>query len=234
MRVLIFGLSFASIFCAMMAMRQGPPASSSPLQVTPERVDLGRLRQNRQAVGRFELRNTGTTPIRIREVFGSCSCTSHELSSPDVPPGESVELSLTYDSGVSRGDTKTNATVYYVVEGERQLRFVTCPMNALVEPNIAWSPPRLQLNRETKTTAQITLRPEQIERFEVLDVSATHRAFSVNARAGRDPDQPCVIDVVFDPAVWGERSGESEVIVRTDDPVAPLLRIPVQVVSGNP
>jgi hypothetical protein len=51
----------------------------------------------------FKLTNIGDANLHISQVLTSCGCTSSELSSNDVAPGESVDLNLKLDLHMQRG-----------------------------------------------------------------------------------------------------------------------------------
>ena len=228
-RALIGVLSTAAVTCVAMALHVAEPRSRGPLHVAPERVDLGSLDQGQEYAGEFTLRNTSARVVRVTEIYGSCSCTAHELSDAELAPEEAARLTLTYDSGVSRGNVSTDATLYYVVEGEKQLRFVNCVLTGHVEPKIAFSPERLQFEQGSDANGVVVLRPHRIEAFHVTALGATHSAFSAAMNHDRDPRSECPIRVTFDAGAWGARDGEAELVIRTDDAVAPLLRIPILV-----
>jgi hypothetical protein len=66
-------------------------------------VSLGDLREGETTEYRIGLRNTDTEPWVILEARGTCGCTEIDYPKAPVRPGETVTLTLRYDSGGQSG-----------------------------------------------------------------------------------------------------------------------------------
>src|SRR3989344_3376596 len=73
----------------------------------------------------FFVENTGTLPLEIESVSTSCGCTSAEVSSNTIPPGERTELTVQYDPSVHPGLVGDIKRVVYIQSND--------PLNEEVE-----------------------------------------------------------------------------------------------------
>ncbi len=162
-------------------------------------------------------------------MYGGCSCTAHELSASIIQPSEEATLTLTYSSESSRGPVSTNATVYYFVEPELQLRTLKCTLVGEVEPNIRLSSERLQFSSDETHRQVVQLRPGRLDAFRIQRSSATHPAFTVTQMPGSESD----VQVEFDASAWKPVHGPAELVIVTSDKVAPVLRIPLLVTEAD-
>ncbi len=55
--------------------------------------------------------NTGTAPLRITRIKTSCGCTASKLDQTEIAPGESVPMTVTYDSTKLRQRVGTTVTI---------------------------------------------------------------------------------------------------------------------------
>jgi len=65
----------------------------------------------KQAVGRFKYENVGQTPVRISSVHPSCGCTAARILKDTVAPGESGEITVTFNIGDRTGTQSRDVTV---------------------------------------------------------------------------------------------------------------------------
>ncbi len=74
--------------------------------------DFGVVGQNTTVVHEFPFHNVGGSILQIESVESSCGCTASLLSSDSIAPGETGVLEVSFDSGLRRGTTTNNLTVY--------------------------------------------------------------------------------------------------------------------------
>ncbi len=60
----------------------------------------------------FVLTNSGKTDLNIRKTKASCGCTVPKLATKDLKPGESVDLSVTFNSAGRKGTQIKTVTIY--------------------------------------------------------------------------------------------------------------------------
>jgi LEA14-like dessication related protein len=61
-------------------------------------VDIGRVREGETVLYTAAIRNTGTTPLVIKEISTSCGCTSVEYEKQPIAPTAESPLSLRLDT----------------------------------------------------------------------------------------------------------------------------------------
>jgi hypothetical protein len=199
-------------------------AKAPSLQVSPQRAELGPLAQGRAYVAQFVLRNRTFETIVIRRVELSCACTSHAIDRIILAPGEQARLDLTWATRTARGAVSTHADVYFTV-GNGKLERVACGVAGHVVPNIRVEPESLVFTPDVAARQRVVLTPQNIAGFRVLDVGGTHPALRVTLLPEEDSSAAAVLEVEFDPSRLRTPPRHLEVVVITDDPVVPRLRL---------
>ena len=74
-------------------------------------VDLRPAVGDKEAVGHFKYKNTGDKPIRFKSVRSSCGCTTAQSQKDEVGPGESGEITATFQIGDRTGAQAKTVTV---------------------------------------------------------------------------------------------------------------------------
>lgn len=70
--------------------------------------DFGKIKQGDQVECAFKVTNTGNEPLIIENAKGSCGCTVPEYPKEPIPPGESRDIKVKFNSaGKSNANTKT-------------------------------------------------------------------------------------------------------------------------------
>ncbi len=66
---------------------------------------------DKEAVGHFKYKNTGNTPIHFKSVHSSCGCTTAQSQKDQVAPGDSGEITATFNIGDRTGTQVKSVTV---------------------------------------------------------------------------------------------------------------------------
>ncbi len=74
-------------------------------------IELHPSAADKQAVGHFKYQNTGKTPIHFKSVHASCGCTTAQTQKDEVPPGQSGEITATFNIGDRTGTQVKTVTV---------------------------------------------------------------------------------------------------------------------------
>ncbi len=69
--------------------------------------DFGQIKQSVPVTATFEFVNTGSAPLVISQVQGSCGCTATEYSKEPIQPGKSSKIVATYNAAVPGAFHKT-------------------------------------------------------------------------------------------------------------------------------
>jgi hypothetical protein len=74
------------------------PASNAKMEFQTLEVDYGTIEQGADPFRVFEFTNTGTDPLLITNAKGSCGCTVPTYPKEPIPPGETGEIKVRYDT----------------------------------------------------------------------------------------------------------------------------------------
>lgn len=84
----------------------------APKLVIPENsYEYGTIKKGDVIKHDFELRNEGKSNLLIRKVSSSCSCTVSDFKSKTIKPGESENITATFNSAGKNGETHTTITI---------------------------------------------------------------------------------------------------------------------------
>jgi uncharacterized protein DUF1573 len=74
-------------------------------------IELHPKPADKQAIGHFKYQNPGKTPVRFKSVHASCGCTTAQTQKDEVPPGQSGEITATFNIGDRTGTQIKTVTV---------------------------------------------------------------------------------------------------------------------------
>lgn len=100
------------LFATLLAVGIGITGFTAPkIRVDQAIYDFGEVIAGIAVTHTFVLTNTGDAPLVITKVQTSCGCTTTALSKTTLEPGESVELTATFDSTHYSGKVGKSITV---------------------------------------------------------------------------------------------------------------------------
>src|SRR3982751_2207504 len=102
MKTRIFAFTLSMIFCL---------SARAQLKWEQTSVELHPAAADKQAVGHFKYENTGKTPVHFKSVHASCGCTTAQSQKEEVPPGETGEITATFNIGDRTGTQVKTVTV---------------------------------------------------------------------------------------------------------------------------
>ena len=231
-RFVIAGMLLVSLFSALLAAQLGTKVAVPDLVAEPAQIDLERVEQGKSYKAKFLLRNSWQDELRIAEIVGSCSCTSHVLSLSRIPAGGQSQLTLTYDSGSSCGDISSKVTVFYFRTGERQLQKLECRILANVEPNISVSPNPVRFASGNRS-AVVQLKPQRIKSFQVFKVACSRAEITCKALDRQSLSDTLEVKLEVDVERLPSGIRTAELIIETSDAAVPMLRVPIQFAGGE-
>src|SRR5947207_433540 len=74
-------------------------------------IELHPTPTDKQAIGHFKYQNPGKTPVHFKSVHASCGCTTGQTQKDEAPPGESGEITATFNIGDRTGTQVKTVTV---------------------------------------------------------------------------------------------------------------------------
>lgn len=97
-------------------------ASPTTVRFDRDSLQLGAVKYGTSRKATFRFINTGVFPLIIRDVQSTCGCTSIKWGKHPVKPGESGEISVTFDPNSLGKFTKTLQVLCNVKEKVIHLR----------------------------------------------------------------------------------------------------------------
>lgn len=171
--------------------------------------DFGNILSDKTVTHKFSFTNKGEGTLIITSATGSCGCTVPALEKTEYKPGESGEISVTFNPHGREGNVAQRVTV---VSNDPEHPSTVLDINANVEP-LVWSEPKLAsfgkiAKGESKTlTIEVTGRTED---FRVLKAEFNQPPTNI----------PGVIatpmKVKINDPISGERNGQKVRTVKVD------------------
>jgi hypothetical protein len=92
---------------------QGPArfGARAELKWDKTEIELHPTPGDKQAVGHFKYQNTGKTPVHFKSVHASCGCMTAQTQKDEVRPGQSGEITATFNIGDRTGTQVKTVTV---------------------------------------------------------------------------------------------------------------------------
>lgn len=215
---------FILLFCMFSAASW---ASAPKIAVDQENFSFGQIYQGEKVEHTFHFQNTGDAPLNVEKVRTSCGCTAALLSETVIGPGETGEVSATFDSARFRGEVIK--TIYLYTDDP--LKPVTqLYIRGSVKPEIVQDPERVELGAiqpEVEKEVRVTLTNQGEKEIALPSIQVT--APELKAELSSDvllPGKAVQLLIKATPREGRERLS-GYVIVKTNSPYVPELRIPV-------
>ena len=189
----------------------------------PNRLNFGEISRSASAMTRkVELAPGDGGPLKpaLRPV-NSKGITA-ELR--EVEPGQRYEIDVTLNPPFESERVRTNLTL---VTGIDRAPTVTIPVYARVKPRIEARPARITIpgNRKADWEQAVRVLWEDEAPHRILEVTTDDPGLT--AKVAEENGQQQVTPVV--PQGYSSRGGQRALVIKTDDPLQPEVRVPVTV-----
>ncbi len=160
--------------------------STAQAQLTWEQkeIELFPKAGDAQAVAKFKYENKTDKPIQIKNVRSSCGCTVASLKKNDVQPGESGEVTATFDIGNRTGQQQKSITIEtdYLPEPVTNLVLKAKIADVLqIQPAfVFWE------NGEDPKPKTITVKAGKDIKVTKLDVTSSSPDFTTKVENGKE------------------------------------------------
>lgn len=108
--------------CTLGYAQQSASTNSGVFNFETETIDYGTITKNANGNRSFSFKNTGTSPIVITSVKGSCGCTVATKPNKPIMPNETAEIGVKYDTKRVGAFSKTITVVSNASEKSKVLR----------------------------------------------------------------------------------------------------------------
>ena len=117
---------FALVFSAnsqTVQIESGNPSSMAKFNWVATTHDFGKIEQGKPVIHEFTFTNSGSTPLVISNVKGSCGCTVTDYTKDPVAPGKTGVVKATFNAAAI-GAFNKSIRVTANVEGATETLFI--------------------------------------------------------------------------------------------------------------
>lgn len=226
-----------TLVCTLGLMLAGPPASA--LDCSESVAAKGEVKTGSALVHSFTLNNRGMGLLTITRVEASCGCLRRALSRTVLQPGDSATLTLDVNTLTQpAGPNRWQVVVGYRLEkpgSPPEMGEALLQMTATLKQEIAVAPPQLALSTAASANKPVSLvivvTDIRAQPLTVLKAGVTSPHLSVELGVRRqgatgESRQELTITLAAD-APAGQ--WDDVIVLTTNDPGYPDLRVPVRV-----
>ena len=96
------------------APRPAPKGVTAPLlEIPTASYDFGSIPKSPAVTHIFSVQNTGTADLVVSNMVTSCGCTTAEMSSSVIPPGQRADLTVTFNPSFHKTEGDTTRLVWF-------------------------------------------------------------------------------------------------------------------------
>ncbi len=208
---------------------------ADPLSSPVPAADRGEVRTGPPLTHTFEVVHTGPAPITVTGVESACGCLKPTISKPTLQPGERATVTVTVNTltqppGANTWGTRVRyrvaaANPSVVPDAELELK-----LSATLVREVSVTPPSLAISTASEATQTLTVTDVRATPLTVLSATTTnpHLTATVRAAATANGVLTQAVDLTVTKAYPPGQADET-VVLRTNDPGCPELRVPVKV-----
>lgn len=229
---IVFAIALLGYIATAAALWLPQDVTASPLVFTPDSHSLGEVEQQETFPLRFNVKNTGRTPVKLARVVSDCSCTVPAFVPQILAPQGQVEINAQFNTGNAVGLRQARISVDYRVEPAGPIARTKLVVSATVVPEYDVSPAVLRFTRGQSLTTHVYVRPTRglTSGLTILNVSTT-KPWLIPERsesAANQHDAIC-IPVSYEADSHRGNDDSAEIRVQTDSQRRPFFEVPVYV-----
>lgn len=201
-------------------VRRPPQSSPPPIEVQPGEIDFADVMPESHNITSVTLVNRGTEPLKVTDIRTSCNCTTTDLPTRVLMPGEPVQMEAALDADKFMGKMRRNIVIFCEGYAQPKQIYVNCWVNYGVRTIVRYDPPG------QFRTGEMSLESADGTPFTVLAANGEAPVFA----DGFDPttDEPrASYTLRVDLASIPESDLPKWYLVETDHPTAPVIDVRV-------
>jgi hypothetical protein len=176
------------LFLSCLAAAAGPR-----IAVSPNELDMGRIKPGAHSERQLTLANTGDAPLVIEGIMTSCPCATLSplpAAAATLAPGESLQLTVRYEAGE---DPAGSGAAIVIHSNDPNLPVVVTDLRFVVDVLVAVSPPDGIFwgfaPRGLPLSKELILAPGDVGKdIELLDVTASVPGITITSEMAEGPD----------------------------------------------
>ncbi len=110
--IAIFGLSLFLGLTDISATQAQETIKAAKISVSPESWDFGKVTEPKIQIHNFVVKNLGNDTLIIQGVNTTCDCTKAKISKNKLEPGETAELRVSFEPGLTSAQGKIKRNIY--------------------------------------------------------------------------------------------------------------------------
>ncbi len=190
--------------------------------------DFGLITQGKNAEYVFEFENTGDDTLVLQNVRPGCGCTTPRYSTQPIPPGETGEIQVIFNSTGKHGEFNKTVTITSNAINNQEVIYIR---GVIVEPNDEAATAKLknanialdrevykigQIENSTTSNFEITVKNTGSDTLKIIDVKSGCQCikYSFNQTNGVLPGQSGTLKLEYTPREIGPI--ESIIVIRTN------------------
>lgn len=188
--------------------------------------DFGKLHTLDPVKTTFVITNTGNEPLHVQRIDTSCDCTTAAIPQPFLKGGEHLTIEVVFDPKSQKGFVHKSA---YIISNDPKKSTLELSLEADIIPEILCTPDVLYFTQALRTrslTRRITVKASNGLPFKILSTIVENSpALTVQSKATELENH---LEITFDGSRLPEkeRHGQGFIILKTDHPKHPELKIP--------
>lgn len=220
----------ALILVSALALGQPPAALHCPAPVAAK----GEVKAGPPLVHTFDLAQAGAGTVTVTKVESACGCLRRALGAETLRAGEKTQLTVEVNTlAQPEGANRWQIAVGYLVAvpgAPPEHKELLLQITATLAREVAVSPPQLAFSTAGEATQSITIADKRAKPLTVTRAASSSEWLTVEvAPAGGEPRAQKVTVKLVPTAPPGHR--DELVVLYTDDPAYPELRVPVRVLK---
>ncbi len=201
-------------------------AIGTPVIVADEpEFNFGEQSNNQSIDHTFVIRNDGDSELRITNVRSSCGCTVGNITAREIPPGETSEITASYNLRGRRGRQRSVLTIESNDPEQRHLRLI---MSGYAMEPLSVRPSSVvfgQVAQGHRSLRQVELTGTPEQAFELANVQIDGNGFSVVEQEEIAPHQYRLTIETLPEGETGHR--RALLVVETTHPQVPRVQVPL-------
>lgn len=215
------------LLVSLICLSARPALAAPQILVEKQDFDFGETFEGEKVAYTFRFQNAGDQPLIIDRVRSSCGCTAALLSAKNVAAGEVAELKATFDSTQFSGAVVK--TIYLYSNDPRQ-PVTEFHLRGTVTRGAVFAPSRVELLNLTaggNGEAVVRLSNQGNQPLVIIGVRTTVAELTAELATreiapGKDAEIKVRVTIKE-----GAKRVNGYVLIQTDSPHAPELRLPV-------
>ena len=205
----------------------GPPAPAPKMVLSSNAWDFGTVKYGPVLEKKLTIRNEGNIDLQIHDMVGSCACTIADITRTLIPPGESADVTLRFDTTKRQGDIDVTITIRSS-DPQRELSIYN--VSGVVKRLIDVRPESLTLSsigRTAPMSKTVTIRFETPQPLTPLLKTTATPSFSAKLEQVSAGREYRLTVTTRNTAPLGLTRGT--VVIETGFAAQPLIRVPIYV-----